>query len=212
MLLDQLNEAVQLLLAHSGLVKSLSRGSLAARKKLARQPHKLVVWVHTLIVHAANQHYTNCLSVVEYMKRTGLANKDSLRLQAVCYAHLGRFNSAAEVYRELFGGRVSVSVLITDKTTGRDLYNYCFVLVRLRHFGSAYDIAKILANSAAGGGVVSTKCCRLLVYLRIPRGASHLPAKRKNGYNSSTKSPIDLKFCMPTNLVVFYHMVSKSKL
>ena len=100
------------------------------------------------------------------MKRTGLANKESLRLQAVCYAHIGRFNSAAEVYRELFGGRVSVSVIVSDKNTGQDLYNYCIVLVRLRHFGSAYDIAKILANSASGGGVVSTNCYKLLVYLR----------------------------------------------
>eukprot|EP00116_Pleurobrachia_bachei_P017248 sb/3477510/ len=33
----------------------------------------------------------------------------------------------------------------------------------------------------------------------IPRGASQPPAKRKNGYNSSTKTPNDLKFCMPPN-------------
>eukprot|EP00116_Pleurobrachia_bachei_P001462 sb/3461724/ len=40
----------------------------------------------------------------------------------------------------------------------------------------------------------------------IPRGASQPPAKRKNGYNSSTKTPIDLKFCMPTNLVVLHQL------
>eukprot|EP00116_Pleurobrachia_bachei_P000498 sb/3460760/ len=45
----------------------------------------------------------------------------------------------------------------------------------------------------------------------IPRGASQPPPKRKNGYNFSTITPIDLKFCMPTNLVIIYHLVSKFK-
>ena len=123
--------------------------------------------------HMSNGKFSCAISLLEYLVNSIKVDLEpyrtkTYRLLALTYMRTNRPSDAILLFKSILGKVVKFSSL-SDKTTFGDVYNYVIALIRIRYFGSAYDIIKSVNERCPFDKFnegYRVKVYKLLTYLR----------------------------------------------